>query len=166
MLSIYMRHFGVSQYLDIISASACGWCRWILTCVGMTLLGILFSVNACAAEPKKIDAALCRQVTKHTPSADVAYQPGVDVNGNAVAPADLAGMPQIQMPTKSEIPITVNLAKVLNLNTNQYPNNVQGAGTESWIGTFTVDGDKTYFNGQPLTDAQQDNLAVLCVGQK
>ncbi len=33
----------------------------------------------------------CARLIRHTPSADVAYQPGVDVKGREVAPADLPG---------------------------------------------------------------------------
>ena len=111
-----------------------------------------------------IDPAACRNLVAATPGANVAYQPGVDVRGNAVAPADLAGsVSPIQVPTRIDIPLTFNLAQTLHLNTNQYPVNTLGAGTEGYIGTLTVDGDKTYFNGQPLSDAQQENLAVLCM---
>jgi hypothetical protein len=70
------------------------------------------------------------------------------------------------LPSKIDIPLTVNLAKVLNLNTNTYPYNQLGSGTEAWIGTLSVEGDKVLFNGKPLSDDQQDNLAVLCMKQK
>ena len=35
---------------------------------------------------------------RHEPAPDVAYQPGVDVHGRAVAPADLNGGSQIELP--------------------------------------------------------------------
>ncbi|MDX2027954.1 MAG: hypothetical protein SFW62_04910 [Alphaproteobacteria bacterium] len=114
-----------------------------------------------SAEP--VDPALCRGLVKHVPDADVAYQPGVDVNGKPVAPADLPGSNTIQLPTTLTIPLTVSLAKVLNLNTSQYPYNQLGPGTEVQLGELTVTGDKVMYNGQPLSAAQQDNLAVLCM---
>jgi hypothetical protein len=126
------------------------------------LLSCAFSMQ-CRAENDKPDPALCRSLVKHTPDASVAYQPGVDVDGNAVAPADLPGQAQIKMPEKITIPITVSLAKTLNLDLTKYPNNQLGEGTEAVVGTFTVEGDKVSFNGQPLTDDQQDNLSVLCM---
>ena len=124
------------------------------------------------AEPSpRVDPALCQALTKYVPDADVAYQPGVDVDGNAVAPADLPGSSQMQMPSKLEIPLTLNLARHLHL-----PSNVQGQGqnghgqggqgAEAWLGVITVEGDQVSFNGQPLTDTQQENLAVLCLNQK
>lgn len=110
-----------------------------------------------------IDPRACNMLTKHTPSADVAVQPGMDANGNAVAPADAAGAPQMKLPNKFDIPLTVNLAQQLHLDTSKPPFNTLGAGTEAWLGTLSVEGDKAYFNGQPLSDQQQDNLAVLCM---
>lgn len=128
----------------------------------LIIFGCLLAAPANAGEPKA-DPALCRALVKHTPDADVAYQPGVDVHGNPVAPADLPGQPQMQLPAKIQIPLTLNLAKTLNLNTSSYPYNQLGTGTEAQLGTLTVEGDKVSFNGQPLSDEQQDKLAVLCL---
>ena len=69
----------------------------------------------------------------------------------------------MKLPDHIEIPLTLNLAKVLNLNTATYPANQLGRGTEAKLGVLTVDGDKVSFNGQPISDAQQDRLAVLCM---
>lgn len=54
----------------------------------------------------------CSRLIRHTPSADVAYQPGVDAQGRAVAPADVAGsgaeaLPNL-VPDVLEFPITIN----------------------------------------------------------
>jgi len=125
------------------------------------LLGSLSQAQA--SNTPAVDPALCQALVKHTPDADVAYQPGVDVHGNAVAPADLPGSPQLKLPSKINIPLTLNLAKTLNLNTSSYPYNQLGTGTEAQLGTLTVEGDKVTFNGQSLSDDQQDKLAVLCM---
>ncbi len=141
---------------------------WVLM-LFTTLAGLLLVTAAFAATTKTdapIDPAFCNQLVKHTPDADVAYQPGVDVNGNKVAPADLPGQPQMALPQKIQIPLTVNLAKSLNLNTASYPYTLLGQGTEVTLGTLTVDGDKVLFNDQEITDAQQDKLAVLCLHPK
>lgn len=121
---------------------------------------------AYAAETAAVDPALCQALVKHTPSADATYQPGVDVNGKPVAPADLPGAPQMKLPDRLEIPLTLSLAKVLNLNTSQYPYNQLGTGTEAQLGLLTVEGDRVLFNGKPISDTQQDNLAVLCMKAK
>lgn len=132
---------------------------------GMTLLflGFMANHNAHAADSAKIDPALCQGLVQHTPGADVAYQPGVDVHGRSVAPADLGGGAPSLLPAKINIPLTVSLAKVLNLDPTQYPTNQLGPGTEAQLGTLTVEGNHVTLNGQPLTNAQQDNLAVVCM---
>jgi len=127
------------------------------------VLTLMAGAVSARADDASVDPALCRALTKHTPAPDVAYQPGVDVHGNAVAPADLPGQPQFKLPDKIEIPLTISLVKALNLNTNQLPASALGPGTEAQLGKITVEGDKVLLNGQPLSDTQQDNLAVLCM---
>ena len=122
----------------------------------------VFADNA----PPHIDPALCQALVKHVPRADVTYQPGVDVDGKAVAPADLPGGSQIALPRQITIPITVQLTKLLNLNPNSYPASALGEGTEGVLGVITVDGDNILFNGKSLSDEQQNNLSVLCLKQK
>ena len=60
-----------------------------------------------------ITRADCARLVEHVPSADVAYQPGVDAYGRAVAPADLPGGlhngTQFQVPDTLHIPIEVDL---------------------------------------------------------
>ena len=132
------------------------------------VLGMVLFTNAgqamAAVSSPVVDPALCQSLVKHTPSADVAYQPGVDVNGRPVAPADLPGSGgQIDIPRRIDSPVTLNVAKMLNLDTTQFPYNNFGTGTEALIGTFSVEGDRVTFNGKPLSDQQQDNLAVICM---
>lgn len=116
-----------------------------------------------SSAPGTLNPALCKDLIKHTPDANVTYQPGVDARGNAVAPADIAGAAPIEMPKTYTIPITIGLASALNLNTTQYPYNQLGEGTETQLGVLTVTGDHALFNGKPISDEQQDNLAVLCM---
>ncbi|MDA0786872.1 MAG: hypothetical protein O3B37_11355 [Proteobacteria bacterium] len=88
-------------------------------------------------------------------SADVAYRPGVDVNGNAVAPADLNAQPQIAVPDVISIPVTIDLATNLGINTPFLARPTVG---EVQI---TRDGRVT-FNGQPIGGAAQQELAKRC----
>ena len=113
-----------------------------------------------------VDPALCRALVQYQPDPTVAYQPGVDLHGKPITPADLPGQPQIKMPDKINIPLTINLAQALNLNTSTYPYNQLGTGTEATLGTISVEGNNVSFNGQPLSDAQQEKLAVLCMQGK
>lgn len=49
----------------------------------------------------------CRRLVEHRPRDDVAYQPGVDAQGRAVAPADLAGGYQLDLPQVYRFDLTV-----------------------------------------------------------
>jgi hypothetical protein len=114
-----------------------------------------------------VDPKLCKALVNYQTPPGVNYQPGVDVNGNKVAPADLpASGSQMKLPDKIYIPLTASLTKVLNLDTTKYPASVLGPSTEAQLGVFTVEGNHVSFNGQPLSDAQADELAALCAKQK
>jgi hypothetical protein len=121
---------------------------------------------AASLSTKSIDPTFCRKLIKATPDANVAYQGGVSASGKPVAPADLPGSPTMNLPDKIQIPLTLNLAQTLNLNTSSYPYNQLGEGTEAVLGTLSVEGDKVSFNGQPISDEQQNKLAVLCLQPK
>ncbi len=135
---------------------------------GLPVLLFLAATFLCIYSPLAlaspvVDPVLCRALTKHVPQADVAYQSGVDVYGKPVAPADLPDSPRMTLPDTIKIPLTLNLVKMLNLNTAVYPYTQIGVGTEAALGVLTVEGDKVLLNDQPLSDVQQDKLAVLCL---
>ncbi len=90
--------------------------------------------------------------TPGVPSAD--YQPGVDVNGNAVAPADLPSAPST--PTIDNFPIEIDqqLANRFHL--------PPGASSKAILGYVTVRGNQAYFNGHPLNADQTAALAEAC----
>ncbi|TWB42513.1 hypothetical protein [Nitrospirillum pindoramense] len=104
-----------------------------------------------------VDPAACQWAVRHQPAPDVAYQPGVDVDGNPVAPADLDGGPRPQAPQRIEIPLTARLARAL-----PRPTGTTRPRADAYLGLLTVEGDQVLFNGQPLTDPAEDELAALC----
>jgi hypothetical protein len=108
---------------------------------------------------------LCRNQVAYTEPAGVEYKPGVDVHGHYVAPADINSSASPQMPKTINIPVTLSLAKVLNLDTTQFPVSQFGAGTEAQVGVFSVEGNNVSFNGKPLSDEQQRNIAAACAKQ-
>jgi hypothetical protein len=101
-------------------------------------------------------------MTDHHAVADATYKPGVDVHGKAVAPADVPSSTSFALPNKIAIPLTLDLAKSLNLNVSQYPYNRLGTGTEVQLGTLTLEGDQVFFNGKPLTSQDQEGLLTAC----
>ncbi len=127
----------------------------------LVFLGSTFPAFAADKTPP-VDPVLCKALTKHVPNADVAYQPGVDVHGKPVAPADLEGAAQIKLPEEISIPLTADLFSFLQLDQSKFPFNALPRNDIN-LGTLTVRGDKVFHNGKTLTDAQQDNLAVLCL---
>lgn len=115
-----------------------------------------------AQETPILDPAFCRALVKHVPDADVAYRSGVDVRGKAVVPADLGGQPQMDLPEEIVLPITADMFKLLGLDQSKFPFQAMQR-NDIYLGTLTVRGEQLFWNGKPLSDAQQDNLAVLCL---
>lgn len=128
----------------------------------LAALLLLTPFAAWANETPAIDARLCRQLVKHVPDADVAYQPGVDVRGKPVVPADLDSNIRIDLPEEISIPLTVDVMSFLKLDTGALPASAMKR-NDAQLGTLTLRGNQVFFNGRPLTDAEQDNLAVLCL---
>lgn len=122
---------------------------------GLIALALMLPLPVQAAEFIKIDRSACETLIRHHPAPDVAYQPGVDAYGRPVAPADLN--PSIELPPVITIPVTVDIAKQFNLPLGA------AKGTEATVGVIRLDGDKAYFNGQPLQPEDEENLAVLCL---
>ena len=104
----------------------------------------------------RVDPAACRYVARHQPSADVEYKPGVDVHGNAVAPADLPDGYAIELPKSIDIAITADIARRFGIATN---NLYRG---EAQIGTVTLQGSQVLFNGKPMQSAAEADLIALC----
>jgi hypothetical protein len=132
------------------------------------LLGLAAMVGAGIA-PARADVAVdgatvrvtkadCRRLVKHRPDAGVAYQPGVDVHGEPVAPADLHDRPKIELPETVRIPIEVDLDARYGLPPDaSFKGDVQ-------VGEVEVDlktGAAT-FNGQPLTAGDAAELRAKC----
>jgi len=109
-----------------------------------------------ASETVVVSQADCARVVRHVPAADVEYKPGVDAQGRPVAPADLAGTPQLRLPETFSFDINIDMSKYLK---------GSAFGTRDMkVGAVTYDvasGGLT-FNGQPLTDADQRAVADAC----
>lgn len=75
---------------------------------------VLVSLPAFSAEATKAGVSLkdCQRLTKHVPSADVAYTPGVDVRGKPVVPAQGPGGGEnaFKLPDKITIDFGIDLA--------------------------------------------------------
>ncbi len=127
------------------------------------LIAVLFLIGATTASSAQIIVEIteqgCDQLVRHVASGDVAFQPGVDVNGNAVAPADLNGSQQIPVPEVVSFPLTLDLADRLG---------IPVAGDADFlarpvIGEVGISAEgRITFNGTPLTSDAQHELAQKC----
>jgi hypothetical protein len=98
----------------------------------------------------------------------VEYKPGVDVHGNAVAPADLGGGYQNIVP--KEITINVGTGLASRLAQAHASGEAATTGNRSQLpyrggailGQLTVSGNEVLWNGQPLQPQDQAALAAAC----
>jgi hypothetical protein len=111
---------------------------------------------AAAGEPYlEVEEGVCDRLVAHIPDDDVTYQPGVDVHGNPVVPADID--PPIVTPEVFVIPLEVDLQDRFGIPAD--PTFFEG---DIAIGIVRIEGDRVTYNGQELTDPQAAALAELC----
>jgi hypothetical protein len=99
----------------------------------------------------------CERLVNHKPAPDVTYQPGVDVHGRPVVPADLGGGQQIQLPDVIYIPIEVLIQDKFGI-----PANSVLYDATALVGVVSVRGNQVYFEDQPLTDPEIVALEEAC----
>ena len=128
--------------------------------LSLALVAAVAQAQTGAASTVTITPKDCQRLLQHTPSADVAYKPGVDARGNAVTPADLPGSARITAPNEITINLTVDLLKEYGVPSGS-PLSPRG---EASVGTVAYDiaAGRLTFNGQPLSDPEQQALAAGC----
>ena len=89
--------------------------RHVFLTLAIVALAALFAAATAVAEETRIIITKkdCRRLVRHTPSADVAYRPGVDVRGRKVVPADAGGRVPLKLPDVFEFNIDVDIRKDL-----------------------------------------------------
>ncbi len=104
-----------------------------------------------------ITRADCARLVEHVPAPDVAYRPGVDAYGRAVAPADLNGGAQIQAPETLRIPIEIDLLDRFGIPANPalYESDIP-------IGEVVYRNGRLTFEGQPLQNEAAAELSRRC----
>jgi hypothetical protein len=99
----------------------------------------------------------CRRlIVAHAPDPGVKYQPGRDVYGRRVKPADLPGGPRIALPRVFRIRFSVDLETYLGIAPQP------GIDPDVMLGQLTVRGNRVYFNGQPLDDPYRSFIVDQC----
>jgi hypothetical protein len=122
-----------------------------------TASALVYSAAAHEEVTVAITMAGCARLVEHVPAPDVAYQPGVDVHGREVVPADLNGAPRIQLPEMILIPIEVDLLERFGI-----PANPALFDADAHVGEVAYRDGRFTFNGQPLQDEAAAELAARC----
>jgi hypothetical protein len=104
-----------------------------------------------------VSAKACAEVVTHVPDAGVAYTPGVDVNGNAVAPADLPGDGSPTNADSFPIFLTLDLKKKFKI-----PDAAKLFKLEAVVGLIAIQGNQVFFNGWPIAQGEANLLAAAC----
>ncbi len=128
------------------------------------LFALLFLASPARAETRlEVDGAACDHLVTYVEPPGVEYRPGVDADGNPVAPADLNGGSQIKLPIKVTIPITDYLySKLANASGQPAPNGFVQPSLTVGVVTYDITSGQLTFNGQPLTTDPDGALAQLC----
>jgi hypothetical protein len=102
----------------------------------------------------------CRAVVQHRPAPGVEYQPGVDVHGKYVAPADLPGS---QMPglVPDRIQFDIKLNPLVGLPAGQTQKYANTALPVAHVEVDMKTGEAR-LNGQPLNGEQNQALLEAC----
>jgi hypothetical protein len=130
----------------------------------LALALVLLALPAAAQQgPIVVSSSNCAAIAHVNDAPGVAYTPGADVDGNAVAPADLPGSSTAlsQALASAPIKITVDLQRRFGI-----PANSRLFQGEAQIGYVTVQDGKAYLDGQPLNVAEQGLLATACKERK
>ncbi len=104
-----------------------------------------------------ITRADCARLVAHVPAPEVAYRPGVDVYGREVAPADLGGAARIELPETILIDIEIDLLQRFGI-----PASPALYDPDAEVGEVAYRDGRFTFNGQPLQDEAQAELAARC----
>ncbi len=124
-------------------------------------LTALLAAAPARAHEEKVEVAItradCARLVEHVPAPDVAYQPGVDAYGRAVAPAELDGGTPIEIPETIHIPIEIDLLDHFGIPVNPalYKSDIP-------IGEVVYRNGRLSFNGRPLQGDAAAELSRRC----
>ncbi len=138
--------------------------------VSLFVLGALFS-RAAPAETVIVTRADCARIVAHVPAPDVAYRPGVDAEGNPVAPADLPEQPRLDIDPEA-IAVEIDLPVRAFTGTPGDSGAFTGAGgaidrfdATARIGVVTIENGIVRFDGQPLSAPDLERIAAACAAE-
>jgi len=98
----------------------------------------------------------CQQAVEYRPAPGVEYQPGVDVRGRPVRPADVESTPRLNLPNELTFNLTVRLSDYLARTPRGLSDSVAP------IGKLTVRGNQVLFNDEPLSPRDREAVIAAC----
>ncbi|MEX1146990.1 MAG: hypothetical protein WEB93_01285 [Sphingomonadales bacterium] len=102
----------------------------------------------------------CRLLENHQPDADVTYQPGVDVRGRPVAPADVEAYPEWDGVARNvTFAVVLDLEDRIGAGEEGQDRPVTGEGV---LGFVDVRDGVVTFNGQSLTPPAINAVSEAC----
>ncbi len=118
-----------------------------------------WSAGAEEAAKVTISRADCRALVRHVPDKGVAYQPGVDVRGKKVKPADLGGASSWQVPESITIDIMIDIAEKFGIGAG---GRFKGEASIAAVTVNTKTGE-VLLDGRPVGDAATEAaIAKAC----
>lgn len=124
------------------------------------LLACSLAAPALAAERHAYGDDECQRAARISAAPGAEYQPGVDVNGRPVAPADIQPGVKIDPPRVIEFPVTMDVAKRLGFDTRgPYEANVT-------VANVRIDGNRVSINGQEVNPDDSVDLVAACRAAK
>ncbi len=137
--------------------------KWNRTVFPVVIALPAFLPGMSAASILSVRTDDCSQLVSHVPDNDVAYVPGVDVNGNAVVPADLGGGYGITAPDEVNIDIRLDLAERLGLGGDDFSTGASALlSGEGVVGRVSVRGNDIYWNDEKLARDSYAALSAAC----
>jgi hypothetical protein len=126
----------------------------------LLIIGIylILPTNVYAEDIKlEVSKTNCSRITKYVAEQDVTYNPGVDVRGNPVAPADLDEQ-KIKIPDTIYINLAIPFKDLLNNYNPKFKN------AEVYVGVieYNIGSGKMLYNGQELSDPALNAIAQEC----
>lgn len=137
----------------------------ILILLGFLNVGQNLSAQEISAERIiLITPSNCLLLSQHVPDADVEYQPGLDVRGNKIAPADLQNNNGLALGANGYSFYMTHDALRENSIADQYG---LGDAQEGKIilGQVTVKNGDVLWNGRSLKEADRNRVYMLCEEQ-
>ena len=106
----------------------------------------------------------CRILTRHIPTDDVVYKPGVDVRGRPVRPANLSPAPDLGLKDKISFHLILDVAKEARSNVSSQEQFRDHPGLEGRLslGRVEIKEGKVTLDGKPLVSQHQIELTEFC----